>query len=107
MKPVKIELDKERNLLLDLNAMAGFGEETGKNLFQIGENFSASDLRALLWACLIHEEPSLDPKDVGAMIHPGNMEYVQNKIEEVYSKQMPADEGKEKNKSRATGQSKN
>lgn len=98
MKPIKIELDKERSLLLDLNAMSEFEEETGKNIFQLGENMGASDMRALLWACLTHEEPSLDPKDVGAMIHPGNMEYVSQKIQEVYEKQTPDSEGKQQGK---------
>lgn len=105
MKPITIELDKERSLLLDLNAMAEFEDVTGKNLFQIGSNFSAKDFRALLWACMLHEDEELTLKDVGQMIHPGNMEYIQNKITEVYDKQMPQGEKKSsKNAKRAAGQ---
>lgn len=72
---VKITLDKERTLLLDLNAMAAYEEVTGKSLFKGIDiaNMGATELRALLWACLVHEEESLTLKQVGAWINATNM----------------------------------
>lgn len=79
---VSIELDKKRNLLLDLNAMVNFEEATGKNILQGAslDNLSAKDLRALLWACLLHEDKDLTLEQVGEMIHGGNMESIANKL---------------------------
>lgn len=107
MKPITIELDKERSLLLDLNAMAEFEDATGKNMFKIGENFSARDLRAMLWACLVHEDEELTEKQVGKMITPDNIKYVEEKLGEVYEKQMPdSSEKKGKNAKGAAGEQK-
>jgi len=86
---VPIELDKPRNLLLDLNAMVLFEKATGKNLWEAGEKFSATDFRALLWACLQHEEPTLLPSDVGRMIHAGNMRQVTDALMGAYAGAMP------------------
>lgn len=84
---VKIVLDKERTLLLDLNGMAAFEEATGKSLFtsEMKENMGARELRALLWACLIHEEPALTLKDVGSWITAENMEEVARQINVAFS----------------------
>ena len=72
---VKITLDKERTLLLDLNAMATFEEVTGKSLFKGIDisNMGAKELRALLWACLIHEDAALTLQQVGAWINTANI----------------------------------
>ena len=88
-KYTPIVLDKPRRLLLDLNAMVDFEKATGKNALQIGEDLSATDLRALLWACLRHEDELLLPGQVGAMIHAGNMADVAKTLTEVYQKGMP------------------
>ena len=83
---VPIELDKSRRILLDLNAMVAFEEETGKNLFDskvtaaFTKNFSPKDLRALLWASLLHEDENLTLKQVGSWIHTGNMEEIADKL---------------------------
>ena len=88
-KLVPIELDKPRRLLLDLNAMVNYQKATGKDLWESGEKFSANDLRALLWVCLQHEEPTLTPIDVGKMVHTGNMKRVTETLMQVYSNAMP------------------
>lgn len=100
IKPaVTIDLDKERHLLLDLNAMITFQETTGKNLFsaQTGESLSKemspADLRALLWACLLHEDEKLTLKQVGSWIHTGNMMEIANKLAETWNKAMPENTG--------------
>jgi hypothetical protein len=93
---VKITLDKERTLTMDLNAMVRFEQQTGKNLLS-GDTFksiSATDLRVLLWACLKGEDMELMQEQVGAMIHPGNMEYVSEVLSQMWNISMPEkDEG--------------
>ena len=93
---IKITLDKERLLTMDLNAMVRFEQQTGKNLLN-GKTFqdiSATDLRVLLWACLKGEDVELKQDKVGAMIHPGNMEYVSEVLGKMWDVSMPEkDEG--------------
>ena len=92
---IPIELDKKRNLMLDLNAMVNFEEATGKNVLQGDSlnNLSAKDLRALLWACLLHEDKDLTLDQVGGMIHSGNMEVVASKLTAAWEVAMPEESG--------------
>lgn len=88
----KIILDKERHLRLDLNAMCLFEEITGKSLINANAAIdlqSAVNIRALLYACLKHEDPNLTLEQVGAMIHPGNMEYLADQLIRAYGQAMP------------------
>lgn len=87
----KITLDKERNLLLDMNAMAEFEKETGKSLMNGADlkKMGMRDFRALIWACLVHEDEKLTIKQVGAMIHAGNLEKVSTAIEKAFTAAMP------------------
>lgn len=80
---VLINLDKPRKMKLDLNAMAAYEEATGKSAFDIGKNISATNIRALLWASLIHEDDTLTIKDVGAMINTSNMQEISSKINQL------------------------
>jgi hypothetical protein len=92
VKPlIPIVLDKERHLLLNLNAMCAFEEVTGKNMLQqeTMRELSAKDLRAMLWACLLHEDEALKLEDVGAMIHAGNMEEISDKLAATWGAAMP------------------
>lgn len=92
---VPIMLDKKRHLLLDLNAMVVFQEETGNNLFdsevadRLSKSLSPRDLRALLWSCLIHEDESLTLKQVGSWLHSGNMEDIAGKLLIAWNTAMP------------------
>ena len=88
---IKIMLDKERTLKLDLNAMVAFEDATGSNLFDFGkgEKLNARSLRALLWACLIHEEKGLTEEQVGGWISTENMAEIDTKLEEVAVMSMP------------------
>jgi len=71
---VIIKLDKPRKLRYTINAMATLEDLTGKpfasfvNGLGNEENFSFKDLRALVWAGLIDEDPSLTPEDVGNLL---------------------------------------
>lgn len=92
---VSIVLDKERHLLLDLNAMVAFEEATGDNLFEdkvakkLATSMSPKDLRALLWACLIHEDDTLTLKQVGSWLRSDNMAEVAEKLIAAWGAAMP------------------
>ncbi len=90
---VIIDLDKPRSLRFDLNAMAAYEDATGKSAFAIGDNISATSIRALLWACLIHEDDTLTIEQVGRLIHTGNMQEITTKINKLV--QTSTDTGEE------------
>jgi len=97
VKPaIPILLDKERHLLLDLNAMVAFEEATGESLFKgiDPEHMGAKELRALLWACLLHEDEKLTLKQVGSWINTGNMAEIAQHINDAFQAAMPEAEGK-------------
>ena len=96
VKPeVPIMLDKERHLLMDLNAMVAFEDATGKNIMQgvDADSMTAKDFRALLWACLLHEDEALKIEDVGKMIHAGNMGELAEKIAQAWEVASPEVKG--------------
>ena len=94
---IPIMLDKKRYFLLDLNAMVAFEEETGKNIMQgiDPKSMTAKDFRALLWACLLHEDESLGIRDVGKMIHTGNMNELSTKMGQAWEAATPEKGGKQ------------
>ena len=95
---VTITLDKERRLKMDLNAMYAFEEATGKSLFNgktlesFQKEFTARDLRALLWACLLHEEKTLTIEQVGTWVNMGNIKEITKQVMLAFTASMP--EGK-------------
>ncbi len=94
---VKINLDKERTLKLDLNAMVAFEEVTGHNLMKgqfKSDDMTPKDLRAILWACLLHEDENLTEKQVGSWITAENMEEIAEHLNESFELAMPQSEGK-------------
>ena len=87
-----VELDGTTyTMAFDLNAMVQFEEATGKSLINRaeGDEFSAKELRALLWACLAGDSPSLTLEEVGMMITPYNMAEVSGKISEMMQANLP------------------
>lgn len=66
MTPVTIDLDRPRTLRYGLNAMVAL-EERGIILGKTDLE-KPSTIRALLWAGLIHEDPSLTEEQVGEMV---------------------------------------
>jgi hypothetical protein len=92
---VSVTLDKERHLLMNINAMVAFEEATGKSLFdkdtakRFARGITAKDLRALLWACLIHEDPGLTTEKVGGWIDLGNMAAIAAKVGEAWKISLP------------------
>jgi len=92
---VKITLDKERTLRFDFNAYCAFEEKTGQSALSadIWLKPNATTTRALLWAALLHEDPSLKLTDVGAMVHIGNFKEVSDKIQEATIASSPEPSG--------------
>lgn len=86
MKPIAIQLDKKRYLILDMNAMAEYEEVTGTSFFQLGDDFSAKKMRALLWACLIDDDPTLTLTAVGKMINATNIKEIENALSSATNK---------------------
>lgn len=80
--PVKIMLDREREIRYDLNALVALEEKYGglKELMTVKANLK--NIRFLLWAGLIHEDPSLTEGQVGAMVEPSCL----NEISEAVSR---------------------
>ncbi len=90
MNEVKITLDRERTLKLDLNAMVNFEEATGKSLFNFNtKNISTKDIRALLWACLLRDNKDLTLEKVGELVTFDNLKMVSEKIQEVFITAFP------------------
>lgn len=67
MTPVTVDLDKKRTLRYGLNAMVAL-EERGVSLTKASDLAKPRTFRAVLWAGLIHEDPSLTEEQVGAMV---------------------------------------
>lgn len=97
-KNISIMLDRERNLRLDLNAMAEFEDLTGKSLFTIGEALQeARNLRALLYVAMKSAGEEVTLNDVGNMIGLHNFalisETISNLMTVSYGK--PSDDSEE------------
>lgn len=77
VKPaIVVMLDRERKLTLDLNAMIAYEEATGKSFLKGEvslENLGLKELRTLLWAMLLSDDPTLTELQLGSMINAGNM----------------------------------
>ncbi len=95
---VPIMLDKERHLLFDLNAMAAIEEATGKSIFEekaiAGLLGGAKGMRLLLWACLLHEDEQLTPKQVAGWVNPGNLRDIAEKLAIAIKIALPEGDGK-------------
>jgi hypothetical protein len=92
---IPIELGgKDRNLLIDFNALSLIEEKTGLNTLsqEMWNSLNATNLKIFLWACLVHEDEELSLSDVGRMIHIGNMNYINEKLTEAYKMIQPDEE---------------
>ena len=72
---IKVVLDRERTLRFDMNAQVVFEEATGENTLDGAfwkKKMTAKTTRALIWACLVHEDSALTLEQVGALLNPKN-----------------------------------
>ena len=117
IKKVPIQLDKERHLLYDLNALIDLGEALGINLLtrEGWEEFAGKKVlnettgteefvpavpslrlvRAIVWAGLRHEDETLTERQVGAMLDPANLSPIIEAYQEAWEAQDVAEEADE------------
>ena len=101
---VQIDLDKERHLKFDLNALCEIEILTGQSFSDL--DASMQTIRIVLWAGLIHEDADLTLQDVGKLIHGGNLAEVNRAVSEAFGATMPdgdADAEPAKNPNSSTG----
>lgn len=68
-KAVTVKLDKQRKLKYTFNAFCELEEALGRPLASFQSNeFKMKDLRALVWAGLLHETPELTLEEAGDLI---------------------------------------
>ncbi len=95
---VDIELDKPRRLLFDFWALRcaekqmllDWGVKTSVTSV-LGVDITITDLTTLLWAALQHEDEKLTIEQVGHMVHPRNLDYVADKIQQAFGLQAASD----------------
>ena len=103
-KAVEITLDKPRHLRVDFNALIEFKHKTGKALSSIqAKDMDEEYMCILVWACLLHEDPELTLKDVGAMLGFGNAAEIVKKIEATIIADAAEVTANSKNQKRPTG----
>lgn len=111
---VTVKLDRERVLKFDTNALASFETEYGRpamaviydcfaklsggggNLLRIGTALGFREVRALLWAALLHEDEGLTIRQAGVLIDqaPGSalmerLGYVMGPVMQAFQATMP------------------
>ena len=87
---VPVTLDKPRTLVIDFNALCRVEEVTGQSMLVGAPAFSSMIvLRALTWAGLLHEDPTLTLEAVGAMLGDADSAVMLDSIMEAYNKAMP------------------
>lgn len=83
-KNLTITLDRERELRLDLNAMAEFEELTGRSLFLLNEKLAeARNMRAVLYCALKSAGEEISQDEIGKLITFGNFKYVTEVIQKL------------------------
>ncbi|MCI6925560.1 hypothetical protein [Butyricicoccus porcorum] len=89
--PVMLSDCKQRHLLFDLNALAELEDVYGGHADALKEVQTGSfrAIRATLWAGLLHEDPNLTIKDVGAMIAVDGMSIISDAIVDAFNIAVP------------------
>lgn len=97
MDGVKITLDKERVLLLDLNGMIEFEEETGMELLNGFDTtaMNTKQLRLFLSLCFKCDDPEMTPEKAGKLINLGNISRIMDALNQLLDKAMPGSDGEE------------
>jgi len=94
IKPVPVQLDKERTLFYDFNALIELEEIYGtvtEAMSGLGD-LRVKNIRDMIWAGLLHEDENLTQKQVGKMLTMANLEEVALKISESLGISLPEPE---------------
>jgi hypothetical protein len=92
VKPVPIELDRPRSLVMDFEAMARFEDATGVSAWSREAWNGTRYLPALVWAGLLHEDPDLTLEEVKSwrdIFHLANIGYLSERLGELWGATMP------------------
>lgn len=92
VEDVEIEIGgKTRRLRMDFRAIASAERVTGRNLLRPGSVAAAgaSEVTAILWGCLLHEEPDLKLDDVRSWITYGNASEVFSAVMQAVARCFP------------------
>lgn len=86
-KAVSIQLDKVRNLRYGINALCTIEDLLGKSISSLDlQNLSMKDLRLVIFAGLLHEDNTLTPEKVGALIDDySNIGEISQKLGEAFT----------------------
>jgi len=119
VKSVPIHLDRLRHFRFDFNAFCALEDELGISIGELGEMLQAEDvkegenserfdtkkfirkvkmknIRALVWAGLIHEDETLTIKEAGKFIDMSKITEIMEKLAEAIMAALPSKEGEEK-----------
>ena len=93
VRPIKIKLDRERNLIFDLNAFEEleniYGDlDTAFKSFQ-DDKKKIKNVKNFLFAGLVHEDETLTPTIVGAMIGYNNLTQITDQIWQAITQVLP------------------
>jgi len=80
---IKIVLDKERVLKFTLNSLIKL-KELGVDVTKLGEGVELSQIRALLWAGLIHEDKEITEEYIGDYVTMDNLTEISEAIGEAF-----------------------
>lgn len=80
---VTINLDKERTLFYNLNALVLL-EEQGVDIQKLNEGVSMSAVRGIVWAGLRHEDKEITIEEVGDLITMENFQEISTAIGEAF-----------------------
>ncbi len=87
-----VELDRKRKYILDLNAFCELEKRIGKSLFKAinWEDMGVNDLRLLLWAGLLTDDPALTLEEFTKMCSLPKLRQFEPMIAEMLGRVMPA-----------------
>ena len=89
--------DKTRHLRYNFNALVALEEALGSPISEIGTLVSGSvrlkDLRAIVWAGLLHEDADVTEKDVGSWLDLSMLGEIADKVREAFEAALPASDG--------------
>ena len=97
VRVTKVMLDKERNLIYDLNAFEEleeiYGSLDGAFIAFGSDSHKMRNLKNFLFAGLVHEDATLTPKKVGKLISYNNVEEVTTRVMEAVTAGTAEDDG--------------
>ncbi|SMO48822.1 gene transfer agent family protein [Melghirimyces algeriensis] len=87
---VQIELDRPRRLKYDMNALTELEDALDRPVTQLNDqSIGIKELRALLWAGLIHEDRELTLEGAGELVEMENIQTVSEKVTEAMTLAFP------------------